>query len=124
MEERKHADAMEEYRLRFAAQKKDIEVLPVGSVVEEKVKAMAEEVDLLCKEIEFNEVCQIDPTSDSKLTLSQPDQGHSEHVKEALDALIKNYRGGLARFKALPFLDNEDMLMTCVGDLMEVSRRY
>ncbi|KAJ9096643.1 hypothetical protein QFC20_006359 [Naganishia adeliensis] len=103
MEERKHADAMEEYRLRFAAQKKDVEVLPVGSVIEEKVKSMAEEVELLCKEIEFNE----------------PDQGHSEHVKEALDALIKNYRGGLARFKALPFLDNEDMLMTCVGDLME-----
>jgi hypothetical protein len=49
---------MEEYRLRFAAQKKDIEVLPVGSVIEDKVKSMAEEIELLCKEIEFNEVCQ------------------------------------------------------------------
>ncbi|KAI5448968.1 hypothetical protein NCC49_005731 [Naganishia albida] len=103
LEERKHADAMEEYRLRFAAQKKDVEVLPVGSVIEEKVKSMTEEVELLCKEIEFNE----------------PDQGHSEHVREALDAMVKNYKGGLARFKALPFLDNEDMLMTCVGDLIE-----
>jgi hypothetical protein len=34
--------------------------------------------------------------------------------------MIKNYKNGLARFKALPFLENEDMLMGCVGELMEV----
>lgn len=50
----------------------------------------------------------------------KPDQGHSVHLREALEALIKNYKNGLARFKALPFLENEDMLMGCVGELMEV----
>lgn len=56
IEERKHADAVEEYRLRFAAQKKEIEVLPVGQVIEDKIKSMSEEIEQLCKEIEFNEV--------------------------------------------------------------------
>jgi hypothetical protein len=41
-------------------------------------------------------------------------------LKDALDAIVKNYKNGLARFLALPYLENEEMLMTCVGELMEV----
>jgi hypothetical protein len=41
-------------------------------------------------------------------------------MKDALDAIVRNYKNGLARFLALPYLENEEMLMTCVGELMEV----
>jgi hypothetical protein len=56
IEERKHADAMEEYRLRYAAQRIEIDDLPDGKKIEEKVKGMSEEMELLCDEIDFNEV--------------------------------------------------------------------
>lgn len=56
MEERKHADAMEEYRLRFAAQRIEVDALPNGKKIEEKITGMSHEMELLCEEIDFNEV--------------------------------------------------------------------
>ncbi|KAJ9102649.1 hypothetical protein QFC19_004758 [Naganishia cerealis] len=103
IEERKNADAMEELRLRFAAAKKDIDTLPSGIEIEDKVTGMKGYMEEISREIDFTE----------------PDQEHGDHLRDALEAIVKNYKQGLARFKALPFLENEEMLMTCVGELME-----
>jgi hypothetical protein len=56
IEERKNADAMEEYRLRFAAAKKEVTTLPNGKKIEENVEAMAEAIKEIADEIEFIEV--------------------------------------------------------------------
>ncbi|KAJ9097186.1 hypothetical protein QFC21_004855 [Naganishia friedmannii] len=103
IEERKNADAMEEYRLRFAAAKKEVNTLPSGKKIAEDVEKMRKDTDEIADEIEFIE----------------PDQEHGERMRDALDAVVKNYKNGLARFLALPYLENEEMLMTCVGELME-----
>jgi predicted aldo/keto reductase-like oxidoreductase len=59
IEERKNQDAMEEYRLRFAAAKKEVTTLPSGKKIQEDVAAMAEATKEIADEIEFIEVSSI-----------------------------------------------------------------
>ncbi|KAJ9119766.1 hypothetical protein QFC22_003476 [Naganishia vaughanmartiniae] len=59
IEERKNADAMEEYRLRYAAAKKEVDILPSGKKIGEDVEAMADAIDEIAKEIEFIEVSSV-----------------------------------------------------------------
>mgnify|MGYP006950218915 CR=1 FL=1 len=42
--------------MRFAAQRIEVDALPNGKKIEEKISGMSEEMDLLCDEIDFNEV--------------------------------------------------------------------
>ena len=50
---------MEEYRLRFAAAKKEVTTLPSGKKIQEDVAAMAEATKEIADEIEFIEVSSI-----------------------------------------------------------------
>ena len=55
---------------------------------------------------------------------NQDEEGHGAHLLTLMDEFTKNYRNGLARFRLLPFLEDEDQVIACADELSSLKLDY
>jgi hypothetical protein len=55
---------------------------------------------------------------------SQAEEGHGAHLLTLMQEFGKNYRNGLARFRLLPYLEDEDQVIACADELNNLKLDY
>lgn len=56
--------------------------------------------------------------------IMQDEKGHGPHLLTLMTEFAKNYRNGLARFRLLPFLEDEDQVISCADELNSLKLDY
>lgn len=56
--------------------------------------------------------------------IMQDEKGHGPHLLTLMNEFAKNYRNGLARFRLLPFLEDEDQVISCADELNSLKLDY